>query len=728
MAKHKKMKITNNGSNGGNLVGNSHQKGGIKALNKSTGDIVELEGGEVIINKDAVKLHHEKLSEINQSAGNGVPILDPEKIKYNKGGNIKNKSNKFIEFTIPFDYAYALINADTSGLSDEDEIDLNNFVDEIVEKYGNAFFMVGSEESFEPRFEVTNDVNNLGADVVTLYLQPSKEYNKGGNMKKTYNKKNNIMAIAKEIRKPNEKWQDAIKRASKYNKDFTDLLDKMPKNYSKGGGVGEWASYEGTLFNMQNIKWHSTKEEAESRVKGLKGERGIISKEQYDLQNKYSNGGNLKEKLEKRIPIQKRIHEKEKEDLLKNKRKTINQYFVQGNYGSGWEDLTAHDTISEAKLEKIVYDENETQYPHRIMKKRIKKENYITGNFSKGGNIIEKMLKENTGKHFLDSGGDSGRMWQRNQEKDFEQEPRVWLDFDDDGIAEPYPTVSTYHYLNEVLDTDSISDELNDYLEDLRKNDVDAHWVQECVENIVDAVQNGEFDEDSELYFAKIEPAFKNFDEVVNTYNYENNLSQVLLYSVIKINDEPYTILQIHNGADVRGGYTDAKVFKLNGYLTGNVDVYGGLNGKSIDNMHNGYSLTYEDGEEVEQIKQTDDYSLDFMILEDMYLYKKGGNMKTKNKKMTTKKPNIKERIADAYKGKTDEEIIADARIQAKPRGKRVTTKKGKTSNQYGTFKNKVGRTYTENRINRSDISKKLKLETGGNISKGNSFFDMFDF
>ena len=30
---------------------------------------------------------------------------------------------------------------------------------------------------------------------------------------------------------------------------------------------------------------------------------------------------------------------------------------------------------------------------------------------------IFEMLTENTGKHFLDSGGDNGRHWQRNQKK-----------------------------------------------------------------------------------------------------------------------------------------------------------------------------------------------------------------------------------------------------------------------------------------------------------------------
>ena len=45
----------------------------------------------------------------------------------------------------------------------------------------------------------------------------------------------------------------------------------------------------------------------------------------------------------------------------------------------------------------------------------------------------------------------------------------------------------------------------------------------------------------------------------------------------------------------------------------------------------------------------------------------------------------------------------ADAIRKAKPKGRRVSEKEGKTTNQYGTFKNKTGRVYYEHRDNRSD-------------------------
>ncbi len=92
---------TTNGKRGGNLVGKPHNDksgnpvGGIKAVvTDAGGKPVELEGGEVIINKEASKKHWKELSRINQSAGNGVPIsapVDPhdeDPTDYEVGGKI----------------------------------------------------------------------------------------------------------------------------------------------------------------------------------------------------------------------------------------------------------------------------------------------------------------------------------------------------------------------------------------------------------------------------------------------------------------------------------------------------------------------------------------------------------------------------------------------------------------------------------------------------------------
>ena len=101
---------------GGLTKGKSHKEGGIPMKVKNTGQNIEVEGGEIIINKKNVsdtKKHTfdgkeltkcEIASEINSANGNGVEIdcdsVEGKKYKYKKGGTImssKIKSKVFDE-------------------------------------------------------------------------------------------------------------------------------------------------------------------------------------------------------------------------------------------------------------------------------------------------------------------------------------------------------------------------------------------------------------------------------------------------------------------------------------------------------------------------------------------------------------------------------------------------------------------------------------------------------
>lgn len=44
----------------------------------------------------------------------------------------------------------------------------------------------------------------------------------------------------------------------------------------------------------------------------------------------------------------------------------IVEWIVEGNYGQGWEEVTAEESRAEAIQRRREYDENEPQYPHRI--------------------------------------------------------------------------------------------------------------------------------------------------------------------------------------------------------------------------------------------------------------------------------------------------------------------------------------------------------------------------
>jgi len=185
--------------------------------------------------------------------------------------------------------------------------------------------------------------------------------------------------------------------------------------------------------------------------------------------------------------------------------------------------------------------------------------------------LIYEMLTECTGKHMCDSGMTDSRHWQRNQKKtieDFENEPEEHIYKENDYI---YRDLSVYHYLSE-LELDDICDRFN------RIQSQSDNW-------------DSDFNSDKFVYgvSAEAQEVLEHHNEVIinrswNTYNGESDLTQTLQGANLSINNEEYILIQIHNGADVRGGYTDAKLFKLND-----------------DYLIHSYLFEYEEQEELEQ-------------------------------------------------------------------------------------------------------------------------------
>jgi hypothetical protein len=98
----KKFKRTTSGKKGGLFVGKSHDEGGIPAIVVDSGQPIEVEGGEVIINKEAskkywkeqydsvIKAHHKynakgysyrEFSEFTDKDKNGIPDKLEEKVE-----------------------------------------------------------------------------------------------------------------------------------------------------------------------------------------------------------------------------------------------------------------------------------------------------------------------------------------------------------------------------------------------------------------------------------------------------------------------------------------------------------------------------------------------------------------------------------------------------------------------------------------------------------------------
>ena len=145
----------------------------------------------------------------------------------------------------------------------------------------------------------------------------------------------------------------------------------------------------------------------------------------------------------------------------------------------------------------------------------------------------------------LDSGGGGNRNWQKNQGKtieDFENEDEETITFDP-RFKELYRRVSVYHYLSELT-----QDEI---CRDFNMMNTSSDWEGEYYGTSRKAADFLDSLEDFELV------------NDWNTYNGDSDLSQVLQGTTFKNDDdEYYFLIQIHGGADVRGGYTDAKLFK----------------------------------------------------------------------------------------------------------------------------------------------------------------------
>lgn len=183
--------------------------------------------------------------------------------------------------------------------------------------------------------------------------------------------------------------------------------------------------------------------------------------------------------------------------------------------------------------------------------------------------VLAGMMVENTGRHMLDSGGAYGRQWERNQaavgDGDpvayFDAQPAAWMS--DMG----FPLISTYHFLADRLDYDY---------------DTDRRWRMWCRMDGTDRWSAnrryfnsiGTFEEWLE---ALIERGWAERGEFGTglTYNHENCLTQDFHWIHFGLTPEcPWTDgmdrqmvgINIHGGCDIRGGYTDIRVFSLDSY------------------------------------------------------------------------------------------------------------------------------------------------------------------
>jgi len=160
------------------------------------------------------------------------------------------------------------------------------------------------------------------------------------------------------------------------------------------------------------------------------------------------------------------------------------------------------------------------------------------------------MLKENTGRNFLDSGGIYGRNWERNQLRDFRDEPAGSIKFyNQTGKVDISVTLNVFHYLVERVEFEPTLDRRFQRFSKRPENQ-DSHWM-ELIESWLTEIKatGGMYPRDGGKVCS------------YNTYNGDDLLSQVLQFWIFHLAGDSYVALQIHGGCDVRGGYTAPRIF-----------------------------------------------------------------------------------------------------------------------------------------------------------------------
>jgi hypothetical protein len=187
--------------------------------------------------------------------------------------------------------------------------------------------------------------------------------------------------------------------------------------------------------------------------------------------------------------------------------------------------------------------------------------------------VIYGMLTENTGTHFLDSGGTDGRAWQRNAAKTleaFRAAPEAVFE----GGEWPEVSKSAFWHLVNNLKHDADLTAAYRVFDESRPNDSYFETIEEWLDKLGVASEG-----DGDFYSARWS---------FNTYNFDGWLvDQTIQGTFFELGPESYLIMQVHGGADVRGGYTKPQVFRTYGrdeFILGGQDAYFGCSSEECGN------------------------------------------------------------------------------------------------------------------------------------------------
>ena len=197
--------------------------------------------------------------------------------------------------------------------------------------------------------------------------------------------------------------------------------------------------------------------------------------------------------------------------------------------------------------------------------------------------LIEQMMLERTAHYLGDSGDVYGRNYERNQQNGIDKSEISAIDFyldEDNKSIHLEQTVNIYDFLTKHLNRSERAENIEEILYEVCEEQnisVFSIWeIQDLFKSyfLDEYVYDKYYDENTDdytddFYLKEIpyelspSPYFKDF-EWINTYNGEKYVSQTLQFMCFTDDLYDYVLLQIHNGCDVRGGYTAPRIFEIN--------------------------------------------------------------------------------------------------------------------------------------------------------------------
>lgn len=245
---------------------------------------------------------------------------------------------------------------------------------------------------------------------------------------------------------------------------------------------------------------------------------------------------------------------------------------------------------------------------------------------SKNQKAIYNLLTTSTGSALCDSWGAYGRHWERNQKRtiqDFIRDPQVYIELTHylyDGEAETEHLVQSgfhitkYHYdprderIEHVEYSYTIS--LFHWLD--RYFDI-ANTENDPFVSKFNRLRKGQHDYLEDRQDEYLESIGYQKGDTMNSYNWDSNMSQVYqltpVYPIgteVAFWDQEYYLLSIHQGCDVRWGYTTDIMVKIDPNEYPNETVYwhveytddkptDGTLGYPVSNSSDGYRIRHDE-------------------------------------------------------------------------------------------------------------------------------------